>query len=78
MDLDLHLQVWQELKPHLLGADINESAEAFIKVLIEHGADAEEFTEYSLDDALKLALQEYIEIEEDEVDEDVDEYEEDY
>ena len=75
MDIETHLQVWKELKPHLIGGDVDAAAEDFMRVLIEHGADADEIATYALDGALKLAIQEYIEIEEDFEDTDIDEYE---
>ena len=75
MDLETHLQVWKELKPHLMGGDVEAAAEDFIRVLIEHGAEAESIAEYALDEALKLALQEYIELDEETFDDDHDETE---
>ena len=71
MDIDTHLQVWKALRPHLIGGDIDEAAEDFLRVLVEHGADAEEIAEFALDSSLKAALSEYL----DEVDED--DYEDD-
>jgi len=77
LDVETHLQVWKELKPHLIGGDVEAAAEDFLRVLIEHGADADEIATYALDDALKLAIQEYVEIDEDEFEgeQDQDEYE---
>ena len=72
MDIELHLLVWNELKSHLTGNDANEAAEDFVRVLVEHGADAEEIAEFAIDDEVKSALKEYIELEDDEeeIDED--------
>ena len=56
MNIETHLQVWNALRPHLAGADIQAAAEEFINVLIEHGANASDMTEYALDKELKIAL----------------------
>ena len=69
MDIELHLQVWKELREHFTGNDTVDAAEDFVRVLIEHGADAKEIAEYAIDAEVKSALQEYIELE---VDEDFD------
>ena len=68
MDIELHLQVWKELRKHFTGNDTEDAAEDFVRVLIEHGADANEIAEFAIDDEVKSALQEYIEFEEDDED----------
>lgn len=55
-NLELHLQIWKELKPHLAGGDVEAAADDFIHVLIEHGIDANEIVTYAIDSELKLAL----------------------
>ena len=77
MNIELHLHVWNELKEHIIDIDKAEAAEDFIKVLIEHGADADEIAEYAIDDEIKKALLEYTDLEEDEDfdDNDLEEYE---
>lgn len=75
MDIELHLQVWNELKEHIISADRTDASDDFIRVLIEHGADANKILEFALDDELKESLSEYIEVEEEEFDDDFeDEY----
>ncbi len=66
MNIELHLQVWNELKPHLVGGDLDQAADDFVHVLIEHGADATEIATYAIDSAVKKALQEYVELDIDE------------
>lgn len=73
LDIELHLQVWKELAEFFTGNDSGDAAEAFIRVLIEHGANAEEILEYAIDDDVKLALQEYVEVDADEFDEELSE-----
>ncbi len=71
MDLELSLNIWNTLRPHLIGDGIvREAADDFVHVLIENGADAEEIAEYAIDSALKSALLDYAELEVDEEDED--------
>lgn len=73
-DIEIHLQVWKNLKPHLIGGDVAAAAEDFIQVLIENGADAVVIAEYAVDEELKLALRGYVELDEEEFDNDIDEY----
>lgn len=56
LDIELHLQVWKELKPHLIGGDIQSAADDFIHVLLEHGADANEIMTFAVDSDIKVAL----------------------
>ena len=78
MDIEIHLQVWEELKPHLIGGDVEAAAEDFLRVLVEHGADAAEIAKYALDSQLKLALSEYTDVDEDhDPHHDTDEYDHD-
>ena len=74
MDLELHLLVWNELKEHFAGNDAEEAAEDFIRVLIEHGADADEIAEFAIDDEIKEALKEYTDLDEEDEFEEEDEY----
>jgi len=55
-NLELSLQIWKELKPHLISGDITEAADDFIHVLIENGFSPNEIIEYAVDEELKLAL----------------------
>jgi len=55
-DLEIFLQVWKELKPHLVGGDIGAAADDFVQVLIENGTDANEILTYAVDRHIKLAL----------------------
>lgn len=73
MNVDLYLEVWQALRPHLIGVDVAEAADDFVHVLIEHGIAAEDVAEYTTDPDIKAALRAYVELEEDEDYEDEDE-----
>ena len=73
-NIEIHLQVWKNLKPHLIGGDVESAADDFIQVLIENGADATDIAEYAVDEELKLALRGYVELDEEEFDNDIDEY----
>ena len=75
MDLELHINVWKEMKEHFSGNDAKDAAEDFVRILIEHGASADEFSEYAIDSEIKNALLEYTELDEDEY-ETEDEYDE--
>lgn len=59
LDIEVHLQVWKELKPHLIGGDVIAAAEDFIQVLLEHGIDANEVMKYAVDNDLKSVLREF-------------------
>jgi hypothetical protein len=58
-DLEVQLQIWKELKPHLIGGDVEAAADDFIHVLLEHGADANEIMKYAVDSDLKLVLRDH-------------------
>lgn len=76
-DIELHLQIWKELKPHLAGGDVEAAADDFVHVLLEHGVDAEDIMSYALDSELKNALRGLVEDEhfdDEEEDEDEDEW----
>jgi len=72
MDIELHLQVWHAIKEHILDVDKEPAADDFIKLLIEHGADASSFTDYTLDSDLKSSLSEYIDLDDDDIESDSD------
>lgn len=58
-DIDMLLEIWKGLKPHLAGGDIDAAAEDFVHILTEHGISAEDLAEYALDPELKAILREY-------------------
>jgi len=68
MNVEIHLQVWHELKEYILGADISTAADDFITILVEHGADPVDIQKFALDDELKSALTEYLDVEEEDDD----------
>jgi len=76
MDLELHLGIWNTLSEHIIVTDQADAAEDFIRILIEHGADAEDIAEFAIDEHIKDALSEYIELDEDEEFDELDEDEE--
>jgi len=59
LDIEVHLQIWKELKSHLIGGDISAAADDFIHVLLENGIDANEIVTYALDSDLRSAIREY-------------------
>ena len=80
MNLEVTLLVWHEIKEHIIAGDRTEAAEDFVRVLIEHGADADEIAAYGIDSDLKKALRDYGEdtedrIEDHDLEEDWNEYE---
>ena len=77
LDLEVHLQIWKELKPHLMGGDVTAAADDFIHVLLEHGADANEIIKYAVDSDLKTVLREYADDEHFDDDEVSEEWEQD-
>lgn len=71
MDVEVCLEIWQALKHHLIGSDIESAADDFVHVLIENGISAEVLAEYAIDTDVKNALKEYADIDDfDEDDED--------
>ena len=58
-DIELLLQIWKELRTHILNGDRTEAAEDFIHTIIEHGIDPNEVMEFALDDDLKLVLRDH-------------------
>ena len=77
LDLEVHLQNWKELKPHLMGGDVTAAADEYIHVLLEHGADANEIIKYAVDSDLKTVLREYADDEHFDDDEVSEEWEQD-
>lgn len=71
-DIELALQIWKQLKPHLAGGDVEAAADDFIGTLLEHGIEANEIISFSLDSELKTIMRGHVEEEdfEDEFDED--------
>jgi len=74
--IEVYLQIWKELKPHLMGGDLESAAEDFVRVLIENGVNAEDVTEFAIDKEIKLALAEYIDLEDEEFEDEDEEYHE--
>jgi hypothetical protein len=58
-DIELLLQIWKELRTHILAGDRTEAAEDFIHTILEHGVDANEVMEFALDDDLKAILRDH-------------------
>lgn len=58
-DIELLLQIWKELKPHILSGDRTDAADDFIHVILEHGVDANEVMTYALDSDLKSILRDH-------------------
>jgi hypothetical protein len=62
LDVEVCLEIWQALKHHLIGTDIEAAADDFVHVLIENGISAEVLAEYAIDIDVKKALKEYADI----------------
>ena len=73
-DIELILQIWKEMKPHILGGDIESAAEDFVHILLEHGIDPNEVMTFAVDSELKTILRDHAD--EEHFDEDDDEYDE--
>ena len=58
-DIELLLQIWKELRTHILSGDRTEAAEDFIHVLMEHGVDANDIMEFAVDSDLKTILRDH-------------------
>ena len=58
-DIELLLQIWKELRTHILSGDRPEAAEDFIHVLVEHGVDANDIMEFAVDSDLKAILRDH-------------------
>jgi len=58
-DIELLIQIWKELSPHILSGDRSEAAEDFIHTILEHGIDANDVMSFALDDDLKSILREH-------------------
>ena len=58
-DIELLLQIWKELRTHILSGDRTEAAEDFIHVLVEHGVDPNEIMGFALDSDLKSVLRDH-------------------
>jgi heat shock protein HspQ len=74
-DIELLLQIWKELRTHILSGDRTEAAEDFIHVLMEHGVDPNNVMAFAVDQDLKSILRDHADEEhfDDELDHDEDE-----
>ena len=74
-DIELLLQIWKELRTHILSGDRTEAAEDFIHVLVEHGVDANDIMEFAVDSDLKSILRDHADEEHFDAEEETDEEE---
>jgi len=58
-DIELLLQIWKELRTHILAGDRTEAAEDFIHTIMEHGVDPNEVMEFAVDSDLKSILRDH-------------------
>jgi len=58
-DIELLLQIWKELRQHILSGDRTEAAEDFIHTIIEHGVDPNEVMAFALDADLNSVLRDH-------------------
>jgi len=78
MPMDVAYDIWTELKRYLSTPDRTEAADALVNVLIDNDYDAEDIKSVFKDDNdIKRALQSYLQDAEEEIDEDMEDYDED-
>lgn len=59
-NIEILLEVWSALRPHLIGGDVEVAADDFVHVVLEHGVSASALLPYvNDDDELATALKEY-------------------
>ena len=75
-DIELLLQIWKELRQHILSGDRTEAAEDFIHTIMEHGVDPNDVIQFAVDSDLKSILREHADEEHFDDDEELDEDEE--
>lgn len=69
MNLDLMIEIWEVLHPHIAG-NHQSAADDFVQLLVEHGIDAEDISASTSDVEIKKSLLEYIEIDAEEFEDD--------
>jgi hypothetical protein len=69
MSLDLSLEIWEALRPHIAGG-FQEAADDFVVVLTENMLDPVDINEYNTDPHIKKSLLDYIDVEDYEEEED--------
>ena len=69
MSVDLSLEIWEALRPHIAGG-FQEAADDFVTILTENLVDPEDINASTTDTHIKKALMDYIEIEDYEEDDD--------
>ena len=78
MPLELVNTIWSELKRFIPPSDITEAAEIVVSSMIDHDCDADDIkTAFRSDKDIKAALEPYLDLEEEEIEEDYDDYEDD-
>jgi hypothetical protein len=75
MSLDLSLEIWEALRPHIAGG-FQAAADDFVSILSENAYSLEELSENTTDSYIRSSLKDYIELDDDEpeIDDDMDEY----
>jgi len=61
MSLEIVLEVWQALRPHIAGG-FQEAADDFVTVLVDNVIDLKEASAYTTDMYIKKSLSDHIEI----------------
>jgi len=69
MSLDLSLEIWEALRPHIAGG-FQEAADDFVTILTENMVDPEDINASTTDSHIKKALMDHIEVEDYEEDAD--------
>jgi len=69
MSVDLSLEIWEALRPHIAGG-FQEAADDFVAVLTENLIEPEDINASTTDTHIKKALVDYIDVEDYEEDED--------
>lgn len=60
MSLELNLEIWEVLQEHI--PDTKDAADDFVALLIEHGIDAEKIADNSMNEDIKNALIDYVDV----------------
>lgn len=69
MSLDLSLEIWEALRPHIAGG-FQEAADDFVTVLVDNVIDPEDIVASTTDLHIKKSLLDHIEVDDYEEDED--------
>lgn len=79
MAVDIVHEVWQELKRHISTTDRSEAAENLVNILVDNDYDADQIRDaFKGDNDVKRALQSFLDDAEEDLDEEEDDYDDNY